>query len=203
MSGANRPLPALGARTTVVVVDMQAVFSARTAWHVPKLSRIIPRVTRLALHRPDRTILTRFITPITVAAAKGAWRRYYRHWSSVTLERMKPEQLELIGPLAKLAGQMEVCEKTTFSAFESRDFVRAIARRRTDTIVIAGIETEVCVLATALAGVDRGLHVVVASDAVASSSAEAHAAVFDVILPRFVEQIHVAPVRQILAAWRG
>jgi nicotinamidase-related amidase len=53
-----------------------------------------------------------------------------------------------------------------------------------------------------LDAVDRGYRVVVAADAVTSGSLAAHAVVLDTVLPRFDQQVDVAGVDQILAAWR-
>ncbi len=59
-----------------------------------------------------------------------------------------------------------------------------------------------CVLATAIDAMEAGLRVVLASDALASSSQTCHAKALDILHDRFDEQIEVATVDQILAAWR-
>jgi len=67
--------------------------------------------------------------------------------------------------------------------------------------VFSGIETEVCVLATALTAVDLGYRTVIASDAVASSVPAAHDACLAQIYPRFDQQIELATVDEICTAW--
>ena len=49
---------------------------------------------------------------------------------------------------------------------------------------------------------DEGYHVVVVSDAVASSVPECHRVTLESILPRFDEQVVIATTAEVLAAWR-
>jgi nicotinamidase-related amidase len=121
----------------------------------------------------------------------------------VTLDWMDPALLDLVAPLAGLSHAGQICDKTTYSAFASDAFVAAIRRRQTDTLIFTGVETDVCVLASVLGAVDRGYRVVVATDAVASSSAAGHRATMKGIWPRFDQQIEVATVDRVLTAWAG
>ena len=194
-------LPPLGPGAVLAVVDMQRLFAEDTAWRVPGFADILPLVARLAAARPERTLFTRFLTPASAEAAPGSWRRFYRHWPTVTLDRMDKGLLDLVPPLAALAPPGALCDKTTYSPFASGGFAGALARLRADTLVLAGVETDVCVLATAFAAVDRGLRVVVAADAVASASPAAHAAVLGEVLPRLDRQIEVTTAERVLAAW--
>jgi nicotinamidase-related amidase len=162
----------------------------------------VAAVRRLAAHHPAATLFTRFITPQAVGAAQGRWRHYYRTWSAVTLESMPPELLDIIPELMSLVGPDAICDKTTFSAFADGPLSDRLRQRAIDTLVLAGAETDVCVLATAIDAVDQGYRVIIASDAVASSSAAGHRATIEAVLPRFDLQIDVATVDEILAAWR-
>jgi nicotinamidase-related amidase len=64
--------------------------------------------------------------------------------------------------------------------------------------VITGGETDVCVLATVLGAVDR---VVLATDAVRSSSDETHDGMMTLYRQRFGQQLKVAMTDQILHNW--
>ncbi|WP_371818030.1 isochorismatase family protein [Bradyrhizobium sp. CCBAU 53421] len=64
-----------------------------------------------------------------------------------------------------------------------------------------GGETDVCVLATVLAAIDIGYRVIVAEDALCSSSAQSHHALLQLYAERFSIQIEVTPTADILRVW--
>ncbi len=201
MSGSHPPLRPVEESALHLVVDMQRVFAEETAWRVPTLLDIVPAIRRIAEAHPDRTLFTRFVTPSSAAEARGAWRRYYERWPSVTLDAMPAAMLDIVAPLSSLATPDRIYDKTTFSAFDSGDFCDAVARRKAETLILSGAETDVCVLATALSAIDRGLRVIVVADAVTSASLEAHAATLEVLLPRHDAQVEVTSTDRLLAAW--
>ena len=156
----------------------------------------------LARHAPDRTVFTRFVPVDMPEDATGAWRGYYERWRSVTLAEMGRGPLELVDPLCELAPPARVCDKTTHSAFNSGDFRDVAERSGAEVLVLTGVETDVCVLGTALDAIDEGYYVVVVGDAVASSVPECHRVTLESILPRFDEQAVIATTTEVLAAWR-
>ena len=194
-------LNVLGVSTLHVAVDMQRLFAEATEWAVPTFAAVVPPILELASAHPRRTLFTRFVTPANAESAAGDWRRFYARWQSVVAGRIDAAMFNVTEPLAGLVPPAEVIDKPTYSAFESVAFVESLARRRVETVVLSGVETDVCVLATALDAVDRGLHVVLAVDAVTSGSLAGHRAALDAIYPRFDQQIDLATVRDIIAAW--
>ena len=195
------PLRSLGSRTLHVVVDMQRVFAEATDWRVPAIAEVTQPVLALVQAHPRETVFTRFMTPSSIENATGDWQRFYARWQSVTRDRMDAAMFDLMEPFAGFVPPAEVCNKTTFSAFASADFAASLARRGTETLILSGVETEVCVLATALDAVDRGLHVVLATDGLTSGSAAGHSAALEAVYPRFDQQIESATTAAILAAW--
>jgi nicotinamidase-related amidase len=73
--------------------------------------------------------------------------------------------------------------------------------RRTKAVVVTGAETDVCVLAAVLAAVDPGLRVVLAIDAICSSSDTTHDALLTLYRQGFSGQIEAAGAETILADW--
>ena len=185
-----------------VSVDMQRLFAEPTVWHTPGLSDVLPQVVLLTRHAPGRTVFTRFVCPERPEDATGAWRGYYERWRSVTLGEMGQGPLELVDPLRELVPPARVCDKTTHSAFNSGDFRDVASRSGAEVLVLTGVETDVCVLGTALDAIDEGYYVVVVGDAVASSVPECHRVTLESILPRFDEQAVIATATEVLAAWR-
>jgi nicotinamidase-related amidase len=147
---------------------------SQTPWHTPWMDRVLPIVTRIAERHPARTVLTRFIPPERPNQMPGSWRRYYERWRALTQERMDPGLIELVPPLRALAPPAEVIDKRVYSPFFEPDLPALLRRRGTESLVITGAETNVCVLAAVLDAVDFGYRVVLAIDALCSSSDETH-----------------------------
>jgi nicotinamidase-related amidase len=193
----------LGARTVHLCVDMQQVFALDTPWHTPWMKRVLPLVQSIAEFAPERTVFTRFVTPHTPGEMPGAWRRYYERWQDMTREKIAPGLLDLMPPLAALVPPAALVNKRLYSAFSAPDLQNLLEDRETDTLVVTGAETDVCVLASVLDAVDRGFRVVVAEDAICSSSDQTHDALMTLYRERFSEQIETAPAADILAVWRS
>ena len=69
-------------------------------------------------------------------------------------------------------------------------------------MIVTGSETDVCVLATVLGAVDRGLRTIIVTDAVCSSSDEGHDTLLKVHNRRYSEQIEAVIADTILSEWR-
>jgi nicotinamidase-related amidase len=142
--------------TAHLCVDMQNLFAEDTPWRAPWMDRVRPVAARLARHRPERTIFTRFIPPHRPDDAPGAWRRYYERWRDVTGERLDPRLLELVPELKELVPPAVVFDKTVYSPFHDEQLAGMLRERGAEALVISGTETDVCVLAAVLSAVDHG-----------------------------------------------
>jgi nicotinamidase-related amidase len=58
-------------RTVHLCVDMQRIFSAEGLWPTPWMDRVLPKITELAGRFPERTVFTRFITPMRASDVPG------------------------------------------------------------------------------------------------------------------------------------
>lgn len=193
----------IGGDALHVVVDMQDLFAAQTVWHTPSIPAITPAILRLVAHRSERTIFTRFMTPHTADETSGAWRTYYRRWTRVTTSCMDPAVLDVMNEFRSFIPPAHVVDKTTYSAFESDTFVKLLDTMACRTVVVTGVETDVCVLATVMTGVDRGYRVIIAEDAVTSSDEDAHRATLDLVYRRFEDQIEIGTTEEIIASWQA
>jgi nicotinamidase-related amidase len=183
-------------------VDMQRLFSSEGPWPTPWMERVLPVVVAIAGRFPERTVFTRFITPQRAQELPGRWRNYYEKWSDTTRERMDARLLDLLPPLARLAPPATVIDKTRYSAFFGSSLLAHLRERGTDTLVITGSETDVCVLSTVLDAVDFGYRVILVRDAVCSSSDEGHEALLAVYHRRYAAQIETADAAEVLAHWQ-
>lgn len=191
----------LGPDTVLLVIDMQRMFAEETAWQVPDMDRLIGPI--LAMHEAHAaaTVFTRFMTPRTPAEAPGESSRYYERWRDMTLDAMDPAMLDLVPALAARVPPGQVIEKRSYGGFDTPAFVQALRRRHASSLVLAGVETEVCVLSTAMQAMDRAWRVVVVEDAVASSTPRSHRAALELMRTRFSCQIDIAAAGEVLAAW--
>ena len=79
-----------------ICVAMQRLFAEDTAWHTPRMERVLPKVLRVARAHPDRTMFTRFVPACTPGEASGAWVRYDERWASMTRERLRNAMVDLV-----------------------------------------------------------------------------------------------------------
>jgi len=199
----SSPLPfgPLDRRTAHLCIDMQNLFAEDTPWHTPWMKRVLPAVIEIAERHPEQTIFTRFIPARHPDELPGSWRRYYRRWPDLTLERIDRRLLEVVPLLARLAPPAAVTDKRLYSPFAEPSLHELLRKRGIGSLVITGAETDVCVLAAVLDAVDLGYRVVLASDALCSSSDATHDALMTLYRERFSQQIETAETATILAAW--
>jgi nicotinamidase-related amidase len=191
----------LGERTAHLCLDMQNLFAEDTPWHTPWMTRVLPMVVEIAERHPEQTIFTRFIPARHPDELPGSWRRYYRRWADLTLERIERRLLELVPPLGRLAPPAAIIDKRHYSPFAEPALIRLLRERGVESLVITGAETDVCVLAAVMDAVDLGYRVVLARDALCSSSDQTHDALMTLYRERFSEQIELAETATILDAW--
>jgi nicotinamidase-related amidase len=189
-------------RTLHVCIDMQRLFSASEPWPTPWMDRVLPVIRELAGRHPERTIFTRFITPVRPQDMPGMWQRYYARWRQTTRENLDASLLDLLPSLAELCPPATIINKTRYSAFADSALFTHLQERQADGLIVSGSETDVCVLATILDAVDLGYRVVLVRDAVCSSSDEGHDALLKLYHRRYTEQIETADAELILKHWR-
>ena len=192
---------AIGKRAVHACIDMQRLFAEGSDWSSPVVHTIEPKVSRIAAHAPHLTLFTRFLTPERAEDAQGQWQIYYRHWKSVLASNLGHDLLDLLPPLRRFVPPARVIDKYVHSAFEAPEFQQALDDLDADTIIFTGVETDVCVLATALTAVDRGYRTILVSDAIASSSPPGHRSALDDIYPRFDQQVELIDTNALLRAW--
>ncbi len=191
----------LRAATSVhLAIDMQRVFADKTEWHMADFYAIVPQIAAISAAMPGRTLFTRFVVPHRAEHAKGHWQQYYRRWKGFTGAEMDPGLVNIVDALAEHARPETLVDKPTYSAFEVEACERRLAALDADTLIFTGVETDVCVLASLMAAVDRGYRVVAVADALGSSSAAGHAATLQHVLTRLPDQVEIVDTAAVLAA---
>jgi nicotinamidase-related amidase len=187
----------LGASCAHICSDMQRFFAEDTEWKRPRMRIVLPIIRELVAAHPQRTFFTRFIPPRHPREGKGAWRRYYERWSGVTTDKITLEMIELLPQLAAFVPPAAVIDKHVYSPWHWPALDIRLKGRSVDTVIISGVR----VLSTVLGAVDRGYRVVVATDAMCSTSGESRDALLALLQNRYSEQVETAASDIILENW--
>lgn len=208
-SSGNRPnddgtptIDSLGARCVHLCVDMQRMFAEETEWRTPWMPRVLPRVERLVAAHPDRTIFTRFLPADRPGEGRGTWASYYDRWASMTAQNLAPGMVDILPSLARHAPPAEILDKRVYSPWVGTDLDAKLQSRKVDTLVVTGAETDVCVLAAVLGGVDLGYRMILVTDGLCSSCDEAHDALMLMYRMRYGHQVHTLTSSEVLERWR-
>lgn len=165
------------ATTALVIVDMQNDFCsadgyyARIGRDIAGLAAAIGPTGRL-LARARANGLTVVYTRLLHDAAYGAMEERHvlrpSRWTAHG-RRLIPGSwgAEIVDPLRPRAGEI-VVDKPGYSAFEGTSLEQELHSRSIKTLLLAGVVTYACVLATAFSAFDRRFDVVLVSDAVGS-----------------------------------
>ncbi len=148
---------------TLVVVDVQHIFAdPDSPWAAARFDEILAPLDRLVAAYEPHVVWTRFVAP---AAPQGAWVDYYRQW----VFAMQPPDAPAYQLIERYAPRPTL-DLTTFGKWGPE-----LAALVSDTIVVAGVSTDCCVLSTVLAAADAGMRARVAADACAGASDQTHA----------------------------
>lgn len=204
MKGGTVPIDdrPISQRAIHLCLDMQGIIGPAGPWAARWSERVMPSLVSLVEHAPHRTIFTRFIPPADVPHEEGAWHDFYEKWAGLTLSRIEPGLLELLPPLQMFMPPATVFDKARFSAFTAPGLAEKLRKLQVDTLILSGAESDICVLATALAGLDLDYRIVIATDAICSASDPCHNAVQKVYKERFTSQMRTLAVAEIRTLWR-
>ncbi|MDQ1691829.1 MAG: hypothetical protein QOD87_1937 [Pseudonocardiales bacterium] len=157
-----------GKAVRLAVIDMQNVFGDPTSpWFTPRFAEVVQPITDLVdafTTFGQGVTFTRFVAP---AVPQGAWRSYYQRWPFA----LQPAQ----SPIYRLVEEFEgrscpTVDATTFGKWDAG----LDAQVPSGELVIAGVSTDCCVISTALAAADAGVHVQVVGDACAGVDDDSH-----------------------------
>ena len=174
----------------LVVIDMQFVFGDPSSKaFVPGYASASAAVQRLLPVFEGRTIYTKFVAP---DQPHGAWIAYYKQWPFLLRPSTDP-----IWDVTKelFTHNANVVSKHTFSKWGPE---LAAASLHTHELVLVGVSTDCCVLSTALAAADAGVHVRVVADACAGVSHSSHQQALS-IMAQYAPMIDISTVEDIIS----
>ena len=174
----------------LIVVDMQQVVARDTLWNLPGVRDLLPTIIELVDAFGDDVAYSRHVPPAD--GGHGAWKRFYENWKELDED---PSNWDL---MPELAGRPGIhAAKSTYSVFGAPE-LRAVLDRG-DELVLCGVETDCCVLATALEAIDHGVPVTVVEDAVASPSPAGHEGALALFRRLDDDQVKVTTAARLLA----
>ena len=172
----------------LVVVDMQHVFAdPESPWAAPRFGDIVEPVGRLVEAFGDRVAFTRFVVP---EEPGGSWKDYYDRWDFVR----RPGAGALFELVEPWAGR-DAISAPMFSKWGPE--LEALARPAL-TLVVCGVATDCCVIATVIGALDAGMHVRVVADACAGVDDAAHERAI-ALMRGFAEQAEITSVDREIA----
>jgi nicotinamidase-related amidase len=192
----------IGAGAIHLCVDMQLMFAVGTKWATPAIWDAVPAIKLICARFAGNTVFTRFICAKDLSETAGQWTRFYAESTSMLCSAMDPAMLGLLPELQEFSPPAAIIDRPVFSAFASPELRKILMERATHTLIISGVETDVCVLATTLSAVDFGYRVILVRDALASSNAEGQQAALNAVFPRFDQQIELIDSETLLNSWQ-
>jgi nicotinamidase-related amidase len=188
----NLPSPSRNAKAPwLMIIDMQRIFGEPISdWVTPGYPSASAGIQRLLGAFESRVCCTRFLAP---EQPTGVWIDYYETW---------PFALDpATAPLYELSEEFRsvpatIVDRTTFGKWDA-ETDRELGHP--EEIVLTGVTTDCCVLSTALAAADAGVHVIVAADACAGVTEKDHQRALDT-MALYQPLIDIVEVDSILAS---
>jgi nicotinamidase-related amidase len=175
----------------LMIIDMQRIFAEPTSeWATPGYAAASAGIQRLLGRFESRVCFTRFLAP---DSPTGVWMTYYEKWS-FALDPVNAPLYELCDEFPSRPAVM--VDRTTFGKWDA-EIDRLL--RHPQEIVLAGVTTDCCVLSTALAACDAGVHITVVPDACAGVTQNDHQRALDA-MALYSPMIDVADVDTVLAS---
>ena len=194
MSSNVPPGSVAAAPSWLMIIDMQRIFSEpNSEWATPDYALASAGIQRLLGAFESRVCFARFLPP---DQPTGAWIAYYERWP-FALDPANAPLYELTKEFASVPATM--IDRTTFGKW---DAATDEALGHPKDIVLAGVTTDCCVLSTALAAGDAGVHVTVAADGCAGITKADHQRALDA-MALYSPMINIAEVDSILASVPG
>lgn len=189
-------------RSALIVVDMQHYFVEPHSSLMALVEHLQPGSVTPYVKRVEETVIPAirrllgrfralrspiFFTQFGSRRADGSdlplWARRINDMSLSTFERLAYPEFEdssasVIPALSPEPGET-ILQKTTAGTLSSTDLDNQLEERKVNTVVVCGVNTDVCVGQTACELADRGYEVLLVEDGCATLSTDAHRATLE------------------------
>ena len=187
-------------RSWLLVVDPQRIFAdPASEWASPFWDGAWSRIRELAAHvGPERTLVTRWLP---TADRSTAWGEYFAAWPFADVPATDP-LYDLVDGARELSAHPTV-DEPTFGKWGPQLAAQIGASPGSGPhLLVTGVSTDCCVIATVLAAADAGVRVTVVTDACAASTAQNGAAALHA-MSLFPPQVDLRTCAEVLADRTG
>ena len=165
----NEEVPETKEGDLLLVIDMQNAYTEEGPWTCPKMDQAAENIIKLIESESFGDIIfTRFDAP---AEPVGTWCDY----NEINRDVNESEYLNrIIDSLQQYTDIYPVYSKSTYSSMTIPEVKKAAQEciERGDSVVLTGVVSECCVIATAIDAVDMGCPVIYITDACAGADDE-------------------------------
>ena len=163
-------------KTAILVIDVQNVYLTGRKWACVSIDAAMANIRRLCAARRDGPVI--FTRYIPFAEPEGVWREYNRINAAVNGDAWLNELTDEMKAVAAACGA-PVIDKPWYSAWKA-EAVRSLLAD-VDTVVVAGVVADCCVLSTVFDLIDAGKYVIYVKDAISGVSRETEDATVTVL----------------------
>jgi nicotinamidase-related amidase len=175
----------------LALIDLQRIFAdPGSGWATPDFQRVVKPTRQLIDLLSPRVIFTRFVAP---EKPVGSWVTYYELYP-FALQSPDSDDYQLVDEFKGAS----TLDKPTFGKW-GPELAEAVGTG--GRLVLGGVTTDCCVITTALAAVDAGVHVQVVEDACAGSDEASHQKAID-IMRLYSPMLEIVTVDQLRALFQ-
>lgn len=168
----------------VLVIDVQNVYLPGQKWACVSMASALDGIRRLCAGVGDLPVV--FTRYIPFSEPQGVWKEYNRINAEVNADRWLNELTDDMKAAAAAIGA-PVVDKPWYSAWKSSEVRELLSG--VETVVVAGVVADCCVLSTVFDLIDAGKYVVYLKDAVSGVSRETEEAAVKVL--EGLEYVHL------------
>ncbi len=170
-------------RDLLLVIDMQNVYAPSGTWFCPKSESAADNIRSLLESGEINTdvIFTRFLAS---KDPNGDWIKYNEENAAVNCD---PHANAMMNDFSEYLDKYPLYTKSVYSSLAIPEVREAV--KDYDRVILSGVVAECCVLSTAFALIDEGVHILYLSDAVAGINEETEKAVISILSG--LEPLHV------------
>lgn len=170
----------------VLVIDLQVVVAPGGAWELPAIGGVVDAATRLVDQHDGPVIASRHVPVPDEPGTLGPFAR--QDDPSV----LTTDAAELVPGLVHLPS----VDKRSYSAFRCAEVRDAV--QQADSVLVCGVETDCCVLATVYDLLDEGIETIVVPEATTGPDPVSHDGALRT-MGRLGELVQVRPLADVLA----